>query len=142
MSEGKEVLQAWFQRVWTENDQSAIDEMFPGDAAAQGLGGQTLVGPDQFKEFHAALNALLSDIVMTVDKCIEADGWTSALCSMRAKVKKDGRDVHVTGNAFARVEQGKIIEAYNHFDFPLLWMQMQLLPADCYEKGLLGQKIG
>ena len=140
MKNGKEIIQTWFQRVWSEEDQLAIDEMYAG-GKIRGLGSQTVLGQEEFKQFHNALCALLSDIVITVDKCIEDDGWASALCTLNAKSKSSGDTVNISGNVWFRIEDGKIQEAYNHFDFIGLWGQLGYLPIDSFEQGLQGNKI-
>ena len=141
MKEGQEVLKNWFQRVWKEEDQDAIDEMLPSSGKASGLGSQSLVGPEEFKQFHHGLCCLLSDIDISIDKCIEQESWTSALCTFSATSKNDGSSVTITGTVFGRIEGGKIQEAYNHFDFLNLWCQLGYLPSDSFVKGMQGEKI-
>lgn len=141
MKEGQKVLQNWFQRVWTEEDQNAIDEIFPSPGKARGLGAQTLIGPEDFKQFQSALCRLLSDIHISIDKCVEEGEWTCALCTFRAISKSDGSQITVTGTVYGRIKDGKIKEAYNHFDFLGLWSQLGYLPPDSFEKGLQGEKI-
>jgi len=67
----REFIETWFRRVWRDEDQSAIDEIFPLPGKAEGLGQQTLVGPEDFKKFHTSLCGLLSDIDISIDKYIE-----------------------------------------------------------------------
>lgn len=138
---GRELLETWFRRVWKEEDVDAIDEMFPFPGEAKGLGAQSLIGPEDFKQFHGALCTLLSDIDICIDKCIEEGVWTSALCTLHATSKNDGSQVKITGTVFGRIEDGKIQEAYNHWDFLELWSQMGYLPSDSFEKGLKGQQV-
>ena len=96
---------------------------------------------DEFKQFHGAMCALLSDIDISIDRVIEDGVWSSALCTLKARSKKTGDNVTVTGNLWARIEDGKILEGYNHFDFLGLWGQLGYLPADSFEQGLQGRKI-
>ena len=49
-----------------EEDTKANDELFVADGKARGLGDNHLIGPKDFKVFHAALCALISDIKITV----------------------------------------------------------------------------
>ena len=111
-----DTLRTWARRVWLERDEAAIDEMMLADTRASGLGMQVLVGPEGFKQFHRALCALLSDSELSVDHHIEADGWLAALCTFKA-TSRHGRKVAITGTIYARIVDGKILEAYNHFDF-------------------------
>ena len=47
----------------------------------------------------------------------------------------------MTGSVFARIEKGKILGAYNHWDFMGLWGRLDYLPPDAFERGLRGEKI-
>ncbi len=40
----------------------------------------------------------------------------------------------------ARIEEGMLREAYNHFDFIGLWEQLGYLPQNSFEQGLSGNK--
>jgi len=141
MSSSEEVVRTWFRRVWEEEDVSAIDEMLQHDTNASGFGSQTLVGPEQFKQMHAALCALISNTKVTFDKFMQQDDWISLLCTINANSTETGKAVSITGSAWIRVGDGKILEGYDHFDFMGLWAQLELLPQDCFEQGLSGQKI-
>lgn len=136
-----EVMETWFRRVWAEEDASAIDEMFVPDGIARGLGANHLIGPEGFKQFHSALCALLSDIKITIDKSIESGDWISVICSVAAKNAKTGAPISATGSAMIRIADGKIVEAYNHWDFMGIYEQAGLLPANTFATALGGQKI-
>ena len=141
MGSSLEFIETWFDRVWTKEDPAAIEELFILDGEARGLGANILVGPEGFKQFHSTLLALLSDIVITVDKCIESGDWTSAICTLRAKSRKTGEPVTLTGSVMVRIESGKMMEAYNHWDFLGMFGQLGLLPRETFEKALSGDKV-
>jgi len=141
MSSNTEVLERWFRRVWTEKDLSAIDDMFPQPAKAAGLGEQDLIGPDDFKQFQMALCEQVSEIEITIDKCLEEQAWVSALCTFKGKAVC-GKRISITGTVFALIENDKIIQGYNHWDFISLWEQLGLLPSNCFANCLAGTKVG
>ncbi|WP_419901407.1 ester cyclase [Kiloniella sp.] len=141
MSNAEETLKTWLRRVWKEEDATAIDEMLVPDIKADGLGEQSIVGPEALKQFHCAMCSLLSDFNFTIDKCLEEDGWISALCTLNAKSRKTGEAVSITGNMWVKTRDGKLIEGYNHFDFIGLLAQLGLLPNDTFEQGLKGCKV-
>jgi hypothetical protein len=132
-------LREWGRRVWVERDEAAIGELMAADTPAHGLGGQTLIGPEEFERFHRALCALLRDTELTVDHHVEADGWLAALCTFKGTARRDGRAVAITGAIHARVEGGRLLEAYNHFDFLGLFAQLGLLPEDVLGRCLAGE---
>ena len=141
MSTSREVMETWFHRVWTCEDSAAIEELFIPDGKARGLGANVLIGPEGFKQFHSALCGLLSDFVITIDKSIESGDWISAVCTLRARARQSGAEVTMTGNVMVRIVEGKLIEAYNHWDFLGLFAQLGLLPGDSFEKALSGQIV-
>jgi hypothetical protein len=141
MSTRRQVVDDWFRRVWAEEDTTAIDEMFMPDGEARGLGANTLVGPAGFKRFHAALCAQLSNIVITVDKSIEEGEWISVVCTLRAKSQQTGLPVTMTGSVMVRIVDGKLTEAYNHWDFLTLFSALGSLPPRTFETALAGQSI-
>ncbi len=134
-----ETLEIWAKRVWAERDEAAIDEMSVGETRAHGLGMQVLVGPEQFKAFHRCICALLRDTRLAVDHHIEAEGWLAALCTFSGTAA-DGRRVAINGAIHARIADGRILEAYNHFDFAGLFVQLGLLPPDTVERCLAGAR--
>ena len=136
----QKTLEIWFRRVWQERDAAAIDEMMVADTTAHGLGAQALVGPAAFKAFHRQVCALLHDTDIVIDQCIEADGWLAVLCTFSG-TSAAGKGVSISGAIHARIADGKIREAYNHFNFIDLFIQLELAPPDSFARGLAGQPI-
>lgn len=141
MSTHREVMEAWFRRVWAEEDTTAIDEMFVPDGEARGLGANILIGPAGFRQFHSALLQLLSDIKITIDKSIDEGDWLSVVCSLSAKDRRSGSPVEMTGSVLIRIVDDKILEAYNHWDFLGMFGQLGLLPLTAFETALSGKNV-
>lgn len=141
MSTSREVMETWFRRVWTEEDPTAIEELFIPDGEARGLGANVLIGPHGFKQFHSALRGLLRDFAITIDKGVEAGDWISAVCTLRAKSRQSGAPIEITGSVMVRIADGKLTEAYNHWDFLGMFSQLGLLPVETFERALGGEKI-
>lgn len=135
------LIETWFQRVWSEENPDAIDELFAPDGKAIGLGAQTMVGPEDFKAFHHALCTLLTNFSITVDKSIQEGNWISALCTLRGTARTDGTSVTMTGSVLVRYQDDILMEGYNHWDFMGLWGQLGFLPKDAMEKGLQGKLV-
>jgi hypothetical protein len=134
-------MENWFYRVWTRQDVTAIDELFIPDGTATGLGGNVLIGPDGFKQFHSALCGLLTDFAITIDKSIESGDWLSVVCTLRARSRQSGAQVVAGGHVMVRIVEGKITEAYNHWDFLGIFSQLGLLPQNSFEMALSGQNV-
>ena len=71
MADTPDVLaKRWFDEVWDEGDESAIDRMMHPQALVHGLGAAPITGPNQFKPFfrvfHRALGDMQIDVVHTI----------------------------------------------------------------------------
>jgi hypothetical protein len=49
--------------------------------------------------------------------------------------------VRMTGSVLVKIWEGKIREAYNHWDFLGLFAQLGSLPWRTFERGLAGERI-
>ncbi len=141
MAKHQHVLETWFQRVWAEADESAIDDMLVPDTRARGLGSHTRIGPEGFKEFHRCFLAMMEKCSVQIDKIMDSGNWTAVLCTFRAVRKDTGEPVEMMGQVMVRIEDEKLVEAYNHFDFMGLYQQLGLIPDGAFDGCLRGEKI-
>lgn len=129
------VAREWFDRVWNNLDESAIDRLMHPDAVAHGLGPQPMRGPAQFKPFFHAFKDSLGGIRVDIERTV-VDGDTCAVfCRVVAKHVGDalggpatGRDVAFTGITMLRVKDGRIAEGWNAFDFLTMYQQLGWVP--------------
>lgn len=163
--QNRRVIEEWLDRVWKQQDVSAIHEMYASGGPARGLGDQPIMGPDDFEQFHAAFCRLVDDIQVDIERSVESPKWVAALCTLRGRARATGEPIEMSGNIWARIEtpeikkrkkkKGKkkkkksekkrpprpvITEAYNHWDFITLFEQLGLLPPETMTRGLSGQK--
>ena len=135
MSESnKNLIHRWFEEVWNKGRSDAVDQMFADDGIAHGLSddsGNPLRGPEGFKEFHAKFRAAFPDIVVTVEDTVCEGNKIAARCSVRGKHSGDSlgfaathNPIEITGIAIVTVKDGKIVEAWNNFDFMTLYKQL------------------
>ena len=135
--ENKALLQRWFEEVWNKGRADAIDEMLDENAVVRGLSddpSNPLIGPRDFRPFHTLFREAFPNIE-TVTEDIMAEGdKVAARCSVRAKHEGDfmGREatqspVEFTGMVIVRIYNGKIVEAWNNFDFMQLHKQVGLI---------------
>ncbi|HLL74783.1 MAG TPA: ester cyclase [Pyrinomonadaceae bacterium] len=135
--ENKALVRRWFEEVWNKGRAEAIDEMFAEDGVAHGLSdaaGQPLRGPAGFRPFFRSFRDAFPDTEVTVEDVIAEGDKLAARCSVRAKHQGDtlgftatGRPIEITGMTFLRVRDGKIIEAWNNFDFMTMFQQLGAL---------------
>src|SRR6266508_4902473 len=104
-----------------------IDEMFAADGSAHGLSDdpeKPLKGAPDFKPFHEIFRGAFPNIEVAVEDLIAEGDKVVARCSVRGKhagdhlgVAASNVPVDFTGIAIVRIKDGKIVEAWNNFDF-------------------------
>ena len=137
------IVRRWFEEVWNRGRADAIEEMFAEDGVAHGLAdgsGAELRGPAHFREFHGRFREAFPGIEVVVEDAISEGDKVAARCTVRAKHEghslgfaATNREVEFTGMTFARVRNGKIVEAWNNFDFMAMFQQLGALRMDAPE---------
>ena len=135
--ENKELVRRWFEEVWNKGRADAIEEMFDENGIAHGLAddpSQPIRGPRDFRPFHTVFREAFPNMTIVVEDLIAEADKVAARCSVRGKHEGDfmGREatqspIEFTGIAIVRIDNGKIIEAWNNFDFMTLHKQVGLL---------------
>ena len=138
MSEAnKALVQRWFDEVWNKGRAEAIEEMFDEYGIAHGLSddpANPIRGPRDFRPFHTLFREAFPNMMIVVEDTIAEGDKVAARCSVRAKHEGEflGRSatdspVEFTGIAIVRIDNGKIVEAWNNFDFMTLHKQVGLI---------------
>ena len=132
--ENKAVLQRWFEEVWNQGNSKTIDELLAQDGVIHGLvdaSGQAVRGLEGFHEFHNQFRGAFSDLNISVDDVVAEGDRVVARCSVRGRHTGESlgfaatdAPVQFEGIAIVRIKDGKIVEAWNQFDF--LEMNKQL----------------
>jgi steroid delta-isomerase-like uncharacterized protein len=133
-NDARTVVHRWFEEVWNKGREEAIEEMFAGDAIAHGLvdeNGEELRGPTNFKPFFRSFRGAFPDMEVVIEDCICESDRAAARCTVRAKHTGDTLGIAATGKAIEfdglciiQVRDGKIVEAWNNFDFARLNKQI------------------
>jgi hypothetical protein len=122
----EQALADWFQRVWVEGDLDAVDEYFSSETKAAGM----MTG----FEIGAMVPAILSMVrnpSVSMEKTVETGEWLWALLKIDAQCAEDLKPVSINGQVMMRMgADGKIAEAYNHFDFISFFEQLGKMPQD------------
>lgn len=134
----RQVVEEWVRRVWTEGDESAIDELFVPDGKAHGIKGEALTGPDDFKPFFNAMHAACDNIRCELTELmVGPDGercmfWLQYdVCHPRAE-----GTVRFETMGIVVVRDGKIVDAWNVVDWGPLLTAAGIMPADAIEQFL------
>jgi steroid delta-isomerase-like uncharacterized protein len=135
MSEqNKALIRRWFEEVWNHGRADAISEMLAPDAIVHGLSddaAKPLRGPAGFLPFHAQFREAFPHIEVIVEDTIAEGDKVVARCLVKGKHTGDSLGfkatqamAEFTGIAIVRVKDGKIIEAWNNFDFMKMYRQL------------------
>ena len=135
--ENKALLQRWFEEVWNKGRADAIDEMLDENAVVHGLSddpSSPLIGPRDFRPFHTLFREAFPNIITAAEDIIAEGDKVAARCSVRARhegnflgIDATQSPVDFTGMVIVRIYNGKIVEAWNNFDFMRLHKQVGLL---------------
>ena len=135
--ENKALLRRWFDEVWNKGRAEAIDEMFAADGVAHGLADSPeapLQGPTGFRPFYEVFRGAFPDVDVVVEDMIAEGDKVAARCSVRAKHSGDhlgiaasNAPVDFTGISIVRISDGKIVEAWNNFDFMRMNRQIGII---------------
>jgi steroid delta-isomerase-like uncharacterized protein len=134
LEENKALVRRWFEEVWNKGRADAIGEMLAEDAVVNGLSedaANPLRGPAGFVPFHAQFREAFPGIEVVVEDTIAEGDLVAVRCSVKGKHVGDSLGFKATqataefdGIAIVRVRDGKIVEAWNNFDFMKMYRQL------------------
>lgn len=137
MAENESFLHSWFEEVWNKGREEAIDEMFAEDGIANGLTdseGNPIRGTEGFKNLHRSFRQAFPNIKITVEDTVTEGDKIAARCTVRATHAGEGlgiaptnQPIEFTGLTIVRIKDGKIVEAWNEFDFMKMYSQVGAL---------------
>ena len=131
------LIHRWFEEVWNNKNEDAIDELMAPDAEAHGLTdaeGNQVRGTEAFKTLHRQFVSAYPDLNITVEDTVTEGDKIAARCRVTAThgghpigVAPTNEPVEFTGMSIVRVKDGKIVEAWNEFDFMKMYTQVGAL---------------
>lgn len=124
----------WFEEVWNKKRPEAVDEMLAEDGVGYGLPGGEIRGPAAFKEYQSALISAYPDLKVIVEDTVVEGDKVAARCHVTGVHQGHGlglapsnQPVDFTGIVLLRVKDGKIVEAWNEFNFMEMYQQVGAL---------------
>lgn len=130
-----EIARSWFQQVWNDGDESAIDRLMAPNATFHGLQGGPFRGPAAFKPFFRKFREAFPDIHVRVEQTVCEGEWVACRCTVTATHRGASLGVEATnattefsGMAMAKVRDGLIHEGWNCFDNLTLYQSLGMLP--------------
>ena len=134
LEQNKALIRRWFEEVWNKGRADAIPELFAAEGVAHGLSDDAanpLRGPAGFLPFHTQFRGAFPNIEVVVEDQIAEGDMVATRCSVRGKHTGDSlgfaatqAPVEFTGVTITRIKDGKIVEAWNNFDFMKMYRQL------------------
>jgi predicted ester cyclase len=127
------LLYQWFDSVWNNGDENAIDRLMTQDSGAKGiLPDDHPKGAAGFKIFFNDFRNQFHDIKVDVEEVISEDDIESARTTVSATHAESGKQVKFSGMCMVKIREGKIAEAWNNYDFLNLYQQLgqKLTPVE------------
>jgi steroid delta-isomerase-like uncharacterized protein len=130
----KELVERWFEQVWNQKGEAAIDEMFSPQGRAYGFPepDSVVTGPEEFKRLHRDFCGAFPDLHVTLDDVVAEGDLVAVRWHIDATHKGDhlgfpasGRKAAMTGTTFVKVEQGRIMDGWNQMDMAGLFRRLQ-----------------
>ena len=135
--ENKQLVRRWFEEVWNNGRAELIYEMFDENGIAHGLSddpANPIKGPKDYTPFYQLFRNAFPNVKVVIEDMVAEDDKVTARCSVRGKHEGDFRGltatqapVDFTGITIVRIANGKIVEAWNNFDFMTMNKQVGLL---------------
>jgi steroid delta-isomerase-like uncharacterized protein len=130
----KDLAKRWFEEVWNQGTESAIDELFHSQGKAYGFPepDSVLIGPEGFKAIHRQFHNAFTGIHITIDDLI-AEGdrvairWTCAMTHNGDGLgfPATGKKTRFGGSSFITCRDGKLIDGWNFMDLTKMTLELQ-----------------
>jgi len=141
MTSKKDILQLWYDEVWSNGNLDMIDKLFSPDTIAEGIMPDMHMGPDDMRDLIFAVRELVGPIKVTLPIAIEQGDWLAAVMVVNTTRGDNGGPVLVTGQVMTRFDGDKMVEAYNQFDFMSFFEQLGQMPPQSIPVCMAGQQL-
>ena len=132
------VLRRWFEEVWNQGHEEAINELAAADVVAHGLvdpQGAEVSGREKFRAFWRQFRTAFPDVRVDVHDELTDGDKRMVRCTVMATHSGQGmgaatdKPISFSGMVIARVENGQLKEVWDSWDFLSLYQQLGALPA-------------
>ena len=128
------ITREWFKQVWDEGREDAIDRLMAPDAKVHGLGAPgepPMVGPAAFKKVFHMFREALGDLEIAVERTVVQGDNCAAYCRVKGRHvghalggAPTNQPIDINGITITRVQNGRIVEGWNCFDFLTMYQQI------------------
>ena len=132
----EEFILKFYETVWSGGDIAAIDDFFAPTATLDGFAHDMSLRPEDLVVFTQGLLRLIEQPRFGILHILSRDDQVAALVRCSARCARTGNEASITAQIMLRFVDGKIVEAYNHYDMMALFIALGLMPADTLERML------
>jgi predicted ester cyclase len=134
MSEAKLVARRWFDQVWNQKKEAAIDEMLHPRGKVHGFpeADSVLVGPDAFKAVYRTFCGAFPDIHIEIEDIV-AEGdhvairWKAVGTHLGDHLgfAASRKKAELHGSSFVIVQGNQILDGWNQMDMQAFFKNLQ-----------------
>ena len=135
MSEANKLLvRRWFEQVWNQKSEAAIDEMLSPQGKSHGFpeADSVLVGAEAFKAVHRTFCGAFPDVhVDVVEIVAEGDRvavrWRVSMTHLGDHLgfPASGKKTTLDGSSFLIVKDNQVTEGWNQMDLQAMMQKLQ-----------------
>lgn len=132
--ENTRLIVRWFEEVWNQGRREVIDELLAADCTIHD-GSSAIHGPEEFRVFYDRIRAAFSDIRVTPQHGVSAEGYVCMRWSLKARHTGDdlglpatSKVVEATGMTIVRIVDGRFAEGWQNWD--MLGLMQQITGAE------------
>jgi steroid delta-isomerase-like uncharacterized protein len=129
----EQLVRRWFEEIWNHRRLDVIDELMGVPCVIHDPGTQPgdVRDPTQFRALAEGLHHAISGIHVEIEDAVAQGEQVVIRCVVTGTHTGEGlgvpptnRRVHVTGMAWGKWRDGKLVEAWNNFDLLSLFDQI------------------
>jgi steroid delta-isomerase-like uncharacterized protein len=135
MSEAnKLVVTRWFEQVWNQKNEAAIDQMFHPDGKAHGFpdAESVLAGPEAFKAVYRSFCGAFPDLRVHIEDVV-AEGdrvavrWKVTMTHLGDHLgfPATGKSAVLDGSSFVTVKGDQILDGWNQMDLQAMLQKLK-----------------
>lgn len=126
MRDEERIAREWFQRVWNDRDEDAIEELLVENSVGHMVQGE-VVGREGFREAREQMLGMFPDISVEVEDVVAGEG--RAVVRWRAHgthlgegmgVAATGKELEMSGVTWMLIADGQLVEGWDHWDLAAL----------------------
>lgn len=111
----KHLVLRWFEEVWNQSRRDTIFELLSPQCVIYD-GDAPIRGHDGFAAFYDRLHSEFADFHITPVIVLAEGDLASLRWSVSARHKASGKLTQVSGISIARIQDGKVVEAWQNWD--------------------------